>query len=85
MTIRRRTLSDRRFVAFAAAALIAWFAGSVRAAAALGFAGGLHYVRLLGEYWYIWRTERTYAGTCRQFTLTLADGTTHTALFRFVR
>ena len=53
--------------------------------AALGFAGGLHYVRLLGEYWYVWRTERTYAGTCRLFTLTLADGTTHTALFRFIR
>jgi len=31
------------------------------------------------------RPERTYAGTCRQFTLTLADGTTYTALFRFIR
>ena len=34
-------------------------------------------------YTYVWRTERTWAGTCRQFVLRLADGTYHTATFLF--
>lgn len=35
-----------------------------------------------GQYSYVWKTDRTWAG-CRQFTLTLDDGSQHTALFKF--
>jgi hypothetical protein len=35
------------------------------------------------KYTYVWRTERSWAGTCRKLVLTLADGTTHEALFSF--
>ncbi|MGY4543688.1 hypothetical protein ACVWY0_003630 [Arthrobacter sp. UYNi723] len=34
-------------------------------------------------YTYVWKTQKAWAGTCRQFTLGLNDGTTHTALFDF--
>jgi photosystem II stability/assembly factor-like uncharacterized protein len=43
--------------------------------------GGLGYEA--GNYKYLWRTDRKWAGTCRQFVLKLADGTTHVADFRF--
>jgi hypothetical protein len=43
--------------------------------------GGL---RRDGEsYTYVWKTSKAWAGTCRKFVLTLADGTVHSALFRF--
>lgn len=35
-----------------------------------------------GQYTYVWKTDRTWTG-CRQFTLTLDDGSQHTALFKF--
>ena len=35
------------------------------------------------SYNYVWKTDRSWAGTCRKFRLTLADGSTHEALFRF--
>lgn len=35
-----------------------------------------------GQYSYVWKTDRTWTG-CRQFTLTLDDGSQHTALFKF--
>jgi hypothetical protein len=35
------------------------------------------------RYTYVWKTDRGWAGTCRKFVLTLSDGTTHEALFRF--
>jgi hypothetical protein len=37
------------------------------------------------RYTYVWKTSASWAGSCRQFVLTLADGTSHTALFRFVK
>jgi hypothetical protein len=46
---------------------------------------GLYYIRGTGRYEYVWRTDPDWAGTCGVFTLTLVDGTTHEALFRFVR
>jgi hypothetical protein len=49
--------------------------------AALG-RGGLH-VRGY-TYAYVWKTNPGWAGTCRKFVLTLVDGSTHEALFRFV-
>jgi hypothetical protein len=35
------------------------------------------------HYTYVWKTSSTWAGQCRQFVMTLADGTSHTATFRF--
>jgi hypothetical protein len=37
------------------------------------------------RYTYVWQTDRSWVGTCRKLVLTLADGTTHEALFRFVK
>ncbi len=36
-----------------------------------------------GRYSYVWKTDSSWVGTCRLFTLRLADGTDHTALFLF--
>lgn len=36
-------------------------------------------------YTFVWKTQKTWAGTCRQFELRLMDGTLHTALFDFRR
>ncbi|MGH2652835.1 MAG: PxKF domain-containing protein [Actinomycetota bacterium] len=36
-----------------------------------------------GKYKYEWRTQRQWAGTCRELSLALVDGTTRTAIFRF--
>jgi uncharacterized protein len=44
---------------------------------------GLTYNALVDAYSYSWRTEKSWKGTCRQFELTLTDGTTHTAKFKF--
>lgn len=46
---------------------------------------GLYYNRRTGRYEYVWRTDPRWGGTCRVFALTLVDGTTHEALFRFVK
>jgi hypothetical protein len=35
------------------------------------------------QYTYVWKTDASWAGTCRALTLKLADGTIHTALFKF--
>jgi hypothetical protein len=37
------------------------------------------------KYTYGWKTDRSWAGTCRKLVLTLADGSTHEALFRFAK
>jgi hypothetical protein len=34
-------------------------------------------------YNYIWKTESSWAGTCRQLTVKLNDGSVHTANFKF--
>lgn len=48
-------------------------------------AGGssLTYDSTADRYQYVWKTEASWANTCRRFTLTLDDGSTHEALFRF--
>ncbi len=46
---------------------------------------GLHYNSRTDRYLYFWRTSRSWAGTCREFSITFADGTVATALFRFLR
>lgn len=50
-------------------------------------AGGssLSYDPTTGVYSYIWKTEKSWAGTCRSLTLRLTDGSEHTAHFRFTR
>lgn len=35
------------------------------------------------QYSYVWKTEKGWSGTCRQFQLPLDDGTLHTADFKF--
>jgi hypothetical protein len=43
----------------------------------------LQYDTTTGTYTYSWKTQKAWAGQCRQFTLTLNDGTSHTANFQF--
>jgi uncharacterized repeat protein (TIGR01451 family) len=35
------------------------------------------------QYNYVWKTEGSWAGTCRSLVVTLNDGSAHTALFKF--
>jgi uncharacterized repeat protein (TIGR01451 family) len=35
------------------------------------------------QYIYVWKTDSSWAGTCRQLRVTLNDGSVHTATFRF--
>lgn len=43
---------------------------------------GLH--ALGSTYTYVWKTNATWAGTCRKFIMTLSDGSSREAVFRFV-
>jgi len=36
-----------------------------------------------GQYNYVWKTESSWAGTCRQLIITLNDGSVHVANFKF--
>ena len=56
-------------------------AGAAEMGAASGNVGTLQ--RAGNSYTYVWKTNATWAGTCRKFVLTLTDGSTHKALFRF--
>jgi hypothetical protein len=47
--------------------------------------GSLSYNDSLGRYTYLWQTDRSWAGTCRQFMLALDDRTYHFANFRFTK
>lgn len=44
---------------------------------------GLRYDGGTQTYEYLWKTDRSWGGTCREFRLRLTDGTEATALFRF--
>jgi hypothetical protein len=44
---------------------------------------GVQYDAATNQYIYTWKTGKAWAGTCRQFDLTLIDGTEHLANFRF--
>ncbi len=46
-------------------------------------ASGLSYDVTTGRYSYVWKTEKGWAGSCRQFEFTLTDGSAHAARFRF--
>lgn len=45
--------------------------------------GALAYDPSRDEYSYIWKTDKSWAGGCRELTLSLTDGTTHVARFSF--
>lgn len=48
-------------------------------------AGGssLSYSATSNTYTYVWKTSSAWAGTCRQFTMTLTDNSVHNASFQF--
>lgn len=46
-------------------------------------ASSLAYSPTDGTYTYVWKTDKAWAGSCRDFQLKLDDGTVHTALFKF--
>lgn len=48
-------------------------------------AGSLSYDVPSGTYNYVWKTESSWTGTCRTFDMILDDGSSHQAMFRFVR
>jgi hypothetical protein len=37
------------------------------------------------QYIYTWKTDKSWAKTCRQLTVRLRDGTDHIALFSFTK
>ncbi len=47
--------------------------------------GGLSYDPLQDRYTYPWKTEKSWAGSCRQVVVRYTDGTTYRANFNFVR
>jgi hypothetical protein len=62
---------------------MSWIAHTVPAAGA-GTNPGLSFGVSSGHYSYGWQTSSGWAGTCRQFSLQLNDGTApHTAIFAF--
>jgi hypothetical protein len=44
---------------------------------------GLTYDAAADQYVYVWKTEKGWAGTCRQLVVKLADGSLHAANFKF--
>jgi PKD repeat protein len=44
---------------------------------------GLSYDPSTGQYTYVWKTNKAWAGTCRQINVKLDDGTDHKANFKF--
>jgi hypothetical protein len=50
-------------------------------------AGGssLSYDSVADQYNYVWKTDKAWAGTCRQFVLKLDDGTFHQANFKLLK
>jgi len=46
-------------------------------------ASGLQYDASAGRYVYVWKTTKSWAGTCRALTLKLNDGSVRTATFQF--
>jgi hypothetical protein len=44
---------------------------------------GLTYDAYIDQYTYVWKTQKSWENTCRQFVLRLADGSFHVANFKF--
>jgi len=45
----------------------------------------LTYDPVADRYTYVWKTQKAWAGSCRQLLVTLADGTSHSAMFEFTK
>ncbi len=43
---------------------------------------GLQYDPTTGQYTYVWKTDKSWGGTCRELRALLVDGTMHTARFK---
>ena len=43
------------------------------------------YDRRSGKYVMLWKTDKKWAGSCRDFVLKLDDGSVHTARFEFAK
>ncbi|WP_456504213.1 PxKF domain-containing protein [Arthrobacter sp. UYCu723] len=56
--------------------------GNIEQAVAAG-GTSLSYHAGSAAYTYVWKTQKSWAGTCRQFILVLKDGSSHRALFDF--
>ena len=56
---------------------------SVQPTNALVASQPLQYARVSGTYWYLWKTSTSWAGSCRQFVMTLDDGSVHRVTFKF--
>jgi hypothetical protein len=48
-------------------------------------ASSLSYDVTTNTYTYVWKTEKSWSGTCRQLMVTLVDGSVHQALFTFTK
>jgi hypothetical protein len=48
-------------------------------------ASSLTYDPATSTYTYTWKTDKAWAATCRQLTVALTDGTSHSALFQLTR
>ena len=46
---------------------------------------GLSYDASSDQYTYVWKTDRSWAGRCGTLHITLGDGTTRSALFKFTK
>jgi hypothetical protein len=46
---------------------------------------GLTYDVTLDEYTYVWKTNKSWANTCRQLMIQLVDGSVHAVSFKFAR
>jgi probable HAF family extracellular repeat protein len=55
------------------------------AATLIAGTSGLSYDAQTDQYTYVWKTEKSWAGSCRQLQVQLNDGTTHRANFLFKR
>ena len=45
--------------------------------------GNLSYQQDNDRFMLVWKTDKSWSGSCRQLEITLKDGTTHTASFTF--
>jgi Concanavalin A-like lectin/glucanases superfamily len=50
-----------------------------------GGSSTLQYDPTANQYAYVWKTDKSWASSCRQLDVTLNDGTTHSAMFQFTR
>jgi hypothetical protein len=57
---------------------------TVEETAAAG-SSSLSYDPLAGQYVYVWKSDKAWAGSCRELQVKLVDGQLHAALFRFLK